>query len=117
MNSVKSVPSCERKVILRQLYETRFGIYNHLSKEAEQNPLSCVALHDTEENSTGSLLYSRIEQYIKSDVHKYTGLNLNEFLAQPREIVQWLFKLCEEQVKKDSAGLAAVQQQLQQMKK
>lgn len=102
--------------MLRQLYETRFGVFDHI-KNSDERPLSTVALYDTEENSESSLLHSRVEQYIKSNVLKYTGLNLVEFLDLPREIVMWIFKLSENKAAQEGAVLSDVQQKLDSINK
>ena len=70
--------------------------------------MSVVALYDTEENGRTSLLRARIEQYIKSSVNKYTGLNLQEFLSMPREYVQWVFQFCEDKMKLEDEAYKAL---------
>lgn len=101
--------------MLRQFYETRFGLFDHI-READARPLSTVALYDAEENGPTSLLYARINQYIKSDIYKYTGLNLNEFLSLPREIIQLLFKAAEGKARAEGQTLDGIQSQLDAMK-
>lgn len=70
-----------------------------------------------EENSETSLLHARIEQYVKSNIYKYTGLNLTQFMEMPREITQWLFAICDTKTRQESQTLSEVQQQLSVMKK
>ena len=101
-------------IVLRQFYETKFGIFDHILN-GDRRPMSSVALYDAEENGANSLLYSRIESYMRSGVYKYTGLNLVEFLNLPREIVQLIFKLTENQSHTEGQALNEVQQHLKSM--
>jgi hypothetical protein len=71
------------------IYETYFGIFDHLSVTFEKNkrPLASVALHDSENICSESDTYRAIDRYFEEDVYKLTGMSLFDFLALPREFV------------------------------
>lgn len=116
LNNIAKLKGADAQLVLRQFYETKFGVFDHI-QNADQRPMSTVALYDTEENGQTSVLYSRIEQYIKSSILKHTGLNLTEFLSLPREIVQWIFKVSENQLRVEGESINAVQKQLNALNK
>lgn len=115
MANIKKMGSIDTQISLRQYYETVFGVFDHPANEASR-PMSVVALYDTEENGRTSLLRARIEQYIKSSVNKYTGLNLQEFLSMPREYVQWVFQFCEDKMKLEDEAYKALRTQVDAIK-
>lgn len=115
LTAVPKQGSIDTQITLRQLYEVEFGVFDHPAHEVAR-PLSVVGLYDTEENGQSSLLYARIEQFIKSNVNKYTGLDLHEFLKLPREIVQWVFKICEEKMKAEDEAYRSLQSHVDSIK-
>lgn len=114
LTDISKLKGIDAQIVLRQFYETKFGIFDHILN-GNQRPLSTVALYDAEENGPSSLLYSRIESYMRSEVYKHTGLNLVEFLNLPREIVQLIFRITENKTHTEGQALSEVQQQLKAM--
>lgn len=94
MDLVPKTSFIDAKLALLDIYETVFGIYDHLtdSYARKKRPLASVALHESESICEGSELYAFIDRYIKDDIYKSTGLNLTDFMKLPREIVQKIFK-------------------------
>ena len=115
LTNIKKLKPIDGQIVLRQLYETHFGIFNHVEEE-ENRPMAAVALYDMEINGQGSPLYRRISQYVRSGIIKYTGLNLTEFLSLPREIVQLLYDECEQQSKTEVMAMDSLQKDLNKMK-
>lgn len=106
----------DTKIAMYDVYETVFGIYDHMVKREGiyAKPLASVALHESESVCEGSDLYLTMEKFMKLDIYKFTGLNMTEFLKLPREFVSLIFKHAEGITEKDTqdkekvlAGLAA----------
>lgn len=94
MDKLPQTSFIDAKIALTDIYETTTGIWDHLtdSHKKKSRPLASVALHDCESTTEGSDLYTVISKYIDDEVYKETGLDLNEFLNLPSDIVQMLFK-------------------------
>lgn len=93
----------EAVMILREAYETGYGIHDHLQqahREAmvqdadKKRPLSSVALHDAEDYCTHSLLYNSWTLYKANDVYSQTGMSFDRFLALPPDFGQFILKSC-----------------------
>ncbi len=108
ITNIKKLDPIDTTLILRQFYETKFGVFDHINKGTGK-PLSSVALYDAEENGRTSILYSRIERYMRSNVFKYTGLNLVDFMNLTPEIVNHVYRIAEENTKRDADALADIQ--------
>lgn len=119
LKNIAKLQPIDAQIVLRKLYETHFGIFNHMEEEAKETitrPMASVALYDMEENGQGSPLYRRISQYIRNGIEKHTGLNLIEFLSLPREMIQFIYAECEKQSKTEVQGMEALQRDLNRMK-
>lgn len=81
--------------MLLTLYDTHYGIYDHLMVRPpiKARPLALVALHECEENSQTSSITEMIGVYVEREILKYFGLSLTEFLDLPREYNQQLQEL------------------------
>lgn len=110
----KADNSVDAQLILRQFYETRFGVFDHI-KEGDKRPMSTVALYDTEENGRSSALYSRIENIVESKVLDYVRMSLVDFLALPREYTTLLIELAMKKVTREGAMVEGLQQQLKNL--
>lgn len=73
-------------LLLREAYETTYGIYNH-DRTDPNRPLAILAAHPAENASLGSTLYERIEQFAELNVHKFFGLSFAELLELPNDVV------------------------------
>lgn len=95
---------------MNDFYETQFGFYDHL-KVNKNRPMSSVAMFRNEMNGYNSNLYSLFKKYHEAKILKYFGLNLLEFLYNPREQIEWMLKLSEEFIKADlQLGNAAAEE-------
>ncbi len=107
------------KIALRAWYETKFGLYDHSTKGA-YNPLSSVALHDTEENGQTSGLYELIANYAAKNIGTTFHISLPEFLALPKEYVTYILEIADKHKQTDLQGLqstkAALDGQINAMK-
>lgn len=81
-------------------YETDYGIYDH-DNDSPDNYYSLVAYHPTEDIAFGDLLYERLDQYMEARVKYYTGLSFDEFMDQPRHMVQRILDRCRTRAAKE----------------
>lgn len=94
VNSAPKLTATDTDQALYALYETNHGIFNHINgPNKDSQPLAMVAMHESENNTSDTTLYEQIELYLKLDVYKNTGLNLNDFLDLPREFIIHLYNL------------------------
>jgi hypothetical protein len=92
-------------MLMRERYETVYGIHNHDAEVSNGNPyrpLALVAMHECEDSSTGSVLYERIELFAIREVPKYFGLSLKEFLEFPTDYCLHILEVCMRRQTKDS---------------
>lgn len=82
------------RVVLQDLYETHYGIYNHLT--SEHRPLSSVAMYPGEDFNDGSLLESSIRSYMDNEIHEHFKLSLFEYLSNPIDVNAILVKIATE---------------------
>jgi hypothetical protein len=95
--------SCvDARQVMLELYETHYGIYDHLANSAYR-PMSSVAMHASEDYSADSLLEECIRTYRAKSVQQYFGLSLVEFMELPVDIVAMLLSEATDLQSKDSA--------------
>ena len=85
---------------MNDFYESHFGIHNHLQRDPNR-PMASVGMFQNEANGYNSRLYALFKKYHEARILKYFGLNLLEFINNPREQIEWMFKLAEEFIKQD----------------
>lgn len=82
-----SVP--DAKQFMRDVYETKFGIFNHISgQEKLKRPLASIALHFPESPVGVRNVGDLMEYYINMDVQKHAGMSMSEFLSLPRHLLR-----------------------------
>lgn len=79
-------------MLLYDMYENEAGIFNHRTREKDR-PLSSIALHEPEDNTSTSRLYAMIEAYRGKGIKDLFGLNLIEFLNLPTEYCTFLMEV------------------------
>ena len=98
-------------MILSEFYEIRTGICNH-PKLHKTRPLSTVAFHDAEEITKGSLLEEALQDYLDLEINSFFGLNIDEYLSLPSDIVQLLRRLAEKALQSKGRSMADLENQL-----
>lgn len=88
----------ELKVVLYQIYETEYGIFDHIS--ATNRPLSSVAFYPAEDSLDGSPLDSIMRTYIDKNIKETFGLSLLEFLDLPRDTIELMIEISNGEMKK-----------------
>ena len=110
----KAISSHEADILLKDLYETHYGIYDHISSN---RPLGSVAIHPNEDNGEGSLLYESIENFSNTRIYEKFGLNLLEFLSLPNDICLKILKVSSSSVNSESNELNQIAKDLKKLEK
>ena len=94
------------------MYEDYYGIYLHISKPNKSRPLASVALHPCENKTDNSLLEEAMSTYLKSNVLEFFGLNWNEYISQPKEIIDMMLKLADKKMSEKSNSADGIEANL-----
>lgn len=117
LQKLPKLNSVDGRIVLQDLYEKQYGIYNHLDPSNKSRPLSSVAMHACEDVNNGSLLEEAVKTYVVRGIKDLYGLNLIEFLELPLDIVELLFEISGQELAKKSATLSDVEKQFNSTKK
>lgn len=93
-----SLCSAEVALLMRDRYETTYGIYNHDANDPERK-LALVGMHPKEDTTRHSLLHERVREFTKREVFKHTGINLKDFLELPTDVCGMIFESAAEAAK------------------
>lgn len=110
VNSLPKLSSVDGQLILNDLYETEYGIYDHLAKN-KKRPLASVAMQPSEDINDGSILEETLRTYVLKGIKDVFHLDVLEFLELPPDIVQMMFSIAGDEQTKKSAMLSQVEQQ------
>lgn len=102
------------KSVLYQVYETEYGIHDHLAKT--NRPLSSVAFFDIENSLDGSPLDSIMRTYASKNIKEVFGLSLFEFLEMPRDILELMINIANEEMKKKQPVLDQLNSEFNKLK-
>lgn len=80
-----------------ELYETKFGICNHLNSK---NPLSSIQFNSSEKYLDNYLYEGYLNTFLFKEVYKTTGISFDEFINRPRYEIESILKIVEEVNKK-----------------
>ncbi len=69
------------------MYETVFGVFNHI-KLGSTKPMASVALHEVEDTNSNDALRSTMLNYIRNDIKELFGLSFLEYINLPSFIVK-----------------------------
>jgi hypothetical protein len=105
------IGSTDAQILLREAYETTYGIYNHDSDNA--HPFSLVLNSKKEDYLSFGPLYKLLVKYRLKDVNKTFGLNLKEFLSLPREFTEIILEICENVALDDARAFNDVKEKLE----
>ncbi len=83
------VKGVEKQIILTTMYETVFGVFNHV-KLGHSKPMASVALHEAEDTNTLDALRSTMLNYVRNDIKELFGMSFLEYVALPSIIVSEL---------------------------
>ncbi len=113
INRIRTLPkldSIDAQIVMRDLYEKEFGIYDH-AKINRNRPLASVAFHPAENINDYSLLEESMRTYISKGIKDKFGLSYTEFLELPLDIIEIMIRIGDEDLAKRSAELTEIERQ------
>ncbi len=118
---LKTLPRMDQTdagILLRDLYETRFGIFNHIGT-SKKRPLASVALHDAEEINENSLLYEAMHSFAKREIKDIFNISFLDFISLPMDWCAMITEIASatagEKATAKSNHLSEVERQLKEM--
>lgn len=96
--------------VMKELYETEFGIYNHRSKD--KNPIASVLHHKSEEVWMNSGVKELIEEFAVYNLGELFNISLIEYLSMPRPYVAMIREIKDTVLKKRDAIVTAVEREV-----
>jgi hypothetical protein len=102
-------------MVLQDLYETEYGIWDHLSG-SKSRPLASVAFHPSEDVNTGSLLEETIDNYMHKKIGEHYRLSLVEFLELPVDIVAMMVRAADKMNEKAAGVMSDVEKTMAKFK-
>lgn len=90
----KQLDNIAAQLVIRDAYETQYGIFDHGSAEA--GPLALVEHRPKEDVTEYGSLYRTFYQYHLYEVHKEWGLSVTDFLNLPREYCALILRISSE---------------------
>lgn len=107
---VKRLNALQTRMVMQDLYETEYGIYNHLS-QSKKKPLASVAMFASEDINDGSLLEEVIRTYHYRKIYDIFHISLIEFLELPFDIVQMLYQIADEENSKKNNAITDLEKE------
>lgn len=108
ITNLNKLDNVDTRIVLQDVYETEFGIFDHLKNSAAR-PLSSVAMHPAEDINTDSLLEESIRTYVVKGIKELYGLSLIEFLELPMDIIAMLLNIASEEQSRQRTTFADVE--------
>ena len=94
--------SVDAKMAMFDLYETEYGIYNHLDGSTRR-PLATVAFHEAESLQASDLLSVSAKIYVSKNIHSLFGLSLFEFLSLTKSDIEILVEISDSELGRKTA--------------
>lgn len=101
------------RMVLHELYETEFGIYDHI-RNIERRPLASVAMFPSEDINDGSLLEESMKVYIEKKIWDLFHLNYFEFISLPRDVIEIMTTVANQEFKNKSQQLDELEKKLKE---
>ncbi len=109
----KKLSVIESKIILLNQYDDLYGIYDHTTEDSE-NPIPLAGFHWNEDTVDGNPLYEEVNNFIKFNVLKHTGMSYLEYLNLPVPLAAHIRDVCEKYSKEENE---IVERELNEAKK
>lgn len=104
-----TLDSFESQILLRDLYDSNFGIANHADP---RRPLSLVAMHQKELTGPYSRQDRLYRRFASLGIGQLFNIGINDFLNQPRELVELMFQIAEDKAALDHRDNKEIQRKL-----
>lgn len=121
LSQVEKLDSISVKILLLELYETMYQIFDHenipaspMNPEVEARPLTLVAMHAKEDWRGYSGMYRTMAKFVTLNMAKHTGMGLDAFMKLPRDVVDYLFDVATQHADREGKATASVMQAIEQ---
>lgn len=114
IDTLPQLDAVDAKVVMREMYETRFGIHNHLNKFSKR-PLASVAFHGAENTIKDSMLEETLKTYANRNIKDIFGLTVLEFLELPMDVVSLMLDIADQISAKKEGDIDGIQRDLNKM--
>lgn len=104
----------DTQIALSDIYETKYGIYNHIGASIRR-PLSSVAFHQCEDINTGSMLEHFHRLYIEKRIRENFGLTIDEYLDRPMDVIEVMNKVADEENNRHRASAENIEEQFKNL--
>ena len=105
------LPPVDAVIAMYDLYESRYGIFNHQDKNSlKAKPLASVAFHECEDFTKGSLLEEMMNLYLVKRIKSIFGISFIDFMELPRDVIQLMFAVSETDAAKKTAEMTQLEQ-------
>lgn len=107
---IKPMPVVELKMVLLELYETMYGVHDHMRDTTR--PLSTVGFHAAEEINKDSLLEQSMVNYIKKGIKELYGISYIEFLELPHDVVELMISVANVEMIEKNKAVSDIEKEL-----
>ncbi len=108
IDNMPRVGSVDAQLLLRDSYETTYGIYDH-NQPAAAHPFALILQHWNENTVTLGPMHERMRQYIDGQILKYFGLPFDQFMELPTYVIEMMLTETMARVKKEQPFVDAAE--------
>lgn len=105
------MPSQEARQVFTDLYETRFGIYDHTPRPGKSG-LASILHHPREEYYLNSPLRDAIEEFAIYNLGELFHISLYEYLNLPKPMVDLIRNIKDDVLKKRESLISLVESRI-----
>lgn len=114
--NAKGLKSTDAQLLLRDSYETLYGIYNHAGAEG-LDPLALVMMNPSENTVLRGPLRVRMKEYIDKGIQKYFGMSFDKFIDQPTYVIELMLIEANERIEKEAPAVNHLMNELSNLGK
>lgn len=96
--------STDAQIVLRDLYEMDYGIYNHAAPGAE-HPFQLVMKQWSEDTVTRGLLHERMVQYTDAELGKHFNISFTEMMELPSYVIGMMIEVAENRTRREQPAI------------
>lgn len=106
-----TISSIDAQLLLRELYDQNFQISAHADP---RRPLSLVAKHTKELVNPYTRQYRLYRRFAALRVGDLFNISINDFMQQPRELVELMFQIAEDKTVTEDRQNASMNRKLEE---
>lgn len=97
--------SIDAQLVLSEVYQTTYGLYDHRANGNPSSPLKGACLHPKEDYITLGARHNFIRRFAICNVAKVSGMSYSEFIELTKDECDVWFEVCEHMSKAENAAL------------